>query len=78
MPRLKCNLIFVSQLIDETNCVVYFTKTLCVMQDCTSKMLIGAGERRDGLYFFQGFRSEKVHKSSRICQFGTNTWDIHL
>lgn len=52
VPRFNCSLISVSQLIDETKCIIQFTKSLCVMQDRTSKMLIGAGERRDGLYFF--------------------------
>ncbi|KAJ1407550.1 Retrovirus-related Pol polyprotein from transposon TNT 1-94 [Sesbania bispinosa] len=65
VPTLSCNLLSISQLTDETtNCVVYFTNNLCVMQDCTSKMLIGVGERRDGLYFFKGIRSEKAHKAS--------------
>lgn len=72
VPKLNCNLISISQLIDEKNCIVHFTDTLCVMQDRTSKMLIGAGERRDGLYFFKGIRSEKAHKASGICQF--NLW----
>jgi transposase InsO family protein len=72
VPTLSCNLISISQLIDETNCVVHFTNDLCVMQDRTSKMLIGAGERRDGLYYFRNIRNEKAHKASRICQF--NLW----
>lgn len=53
VPTLSCNLISISQLIDETNCVFSFTGDLCVMQDHTSKMLIGASERRDGLYYFK-------------------------
>ena len=31
VPKLKCNLISVSQLIDENNCLVVFTKTLCAL-----------------------------------------------
>jgi hypothetical protein len=52
VPELNCNLISISQLSDESNCNVQFTTNLCAIQDRTSKMLIGAGERRDGLYFF--------------------------
>lgn len=51
---LNCNIIYVSQLIDESNCIVQFTDNLCVMQDRTTRMVIGAGERQDGLYFFRG------------------------
>nr|KYP33637.1 hypothetical protein KK1_045502 [Cajanus cajan] len=54
VPTLSCNLLSISQLTNETNYVVYFTNNLCVMQDCTLKMLIGVGEQRDGLYVFKG------------------------
>nr|KYP35014.1 hypothetical protein KK1_043972 [Cajanus cajan] len=33
---------------------------MCAIQDRTSKMLIGAGERRDGLYFFRETLMKKV------------------
>lgn len=62
VPGLNCNLISVSQLIDDMDCVCQFTNSLCIMQDRTSKTLIGVGERRDGLYHFRGIRHEKVCK----------------
>ena len=54
MPGLTCNLFSVSQFIDHSNSIVSFTRHMCVMQDHTLRMLIGAGERRDGLYYFKG------------------------
>ena len=42
------------QLIDGTKCTVKFTNLFCVMQDRCSGSLIGAGERRGGLYFYRG------------------------
>ncbi|KAK3012177.1 hypothetical protein RJ639_010476 [Escallonia herrerae] len=45
VPGLTCNLIYVSQLIDHSDCFVQFTNSLCVIQGRTSRMLIGAGER---------------------------------
>ena len=48
VPKLNCNLISVSQMMDELKCVVQFTDKLCVVQDRISRALIGAGERRDG------------------------------
>jgi hypothetical protein len=53
VPNLQCNLISVSQLIDESNCIVQFTNRFCIIQDHTSKMVIGAGEQREGLYYFK-------------------------
>ena len=64
VPKLRCNLISVSQLTDDVNCLVLFTNKLCVMQDCTSRMLIGAGEHKDGLYLFRGTHKIKAYQTS--------------
>jgi len=53
VPGLPYNLIYVSQLVDYFNCTIQFTHNMCVIQDCTSRMLIGEGERRDELYYFK-------------------------
>jgi len=53
VPGLTCNLIYVSQLTDDHDCFVQFTKHLCVIQDHTSRMLISADKRQDRLYFFR-------------------------
>lgn len=52
-PGLNCNLISVTHLIDDMHCVLQFTKQLCVIQDPSTRTLIGAGERRDDLYYFR-------------------------
>jgi len=51
---LSCNLIFVLQLIDYSNYTIQFTHNICVIQDHTLRMLLGASKRRDGLYYFKG------------------------
>lgn len=38
------NLISMSQLVDGSNCDVQFTNTIFVIQDYTSKVVIGTGE----------------------------------
>jgi len=53
VPNLQCNLISLSQLMDDLDCIVHFVDKLCVLQDRISRTLIGAGERRDGLYYFR-------------------------
>lgn len=69
VPKLNCSLIYVSQLIDEAKCIVQFTNSLCVMQDHTSRILIGVGERINGLYFFRGIRHEKAFKVDGVSSF---------
>ncbi|WVZ23541.1 hypothetical protein V8G54_002085 [Vigna mungo] len=60
VPKLSCNLISVSQLSDESNCIIQFTNKLCVLQDRTSRMLIGAGKRKDGLYYLYGVQKIQI------------------
>jgi len=69
VPELTCNLISVSQLTEQCDCFVQFTKTLCVIQGLTSKMLIGAGERRDRLYYFRGTPRINAMKTDCVVQF---------
>ena len=54
VPQLHCNLISVSQLIDDSHGFVRFTDSLCAIQDLRSGSLIGACERKDGLYYYRG------------------------
>ncbi|KAL3647015.1 hypothetical protein CASFOL_007983 [Castilleja foliolosa] len=53
VPKLQCTLISVSKLAKELNCFVTFTDAVCVIQDRDSRILIGAGEQRDGVYLFR-------------------------
>jgi len=66
VPELNCNLISVSQMMDELKCVVQFTNKLCVVQDCISRTLIGAGEWRDELYFLRGVRNVIAYKTDGL------------
>lgn len=52
VPSLSCNLISVSQLMDDCLCDVFFTHNMCIFQDRKTRIAIGAGERRGGLYYF--------------------------
>ncbi|CAH9072026.1 unnamed protein product, partial [Cuscuta epithymum] len=53
VPKLNCSLISVSQLAEDLDCFIQFTANICAIQDGNSRRLIGAGERRNGLYYFQ-------------------------
>ncbi|KAJ4769803.1 Retroelement pol polyprotein-like [Rhynchospora pubera] len=52
VPCLNCNLIALSKLIEDNQCIVTFTDTMCVVQDLTTRMPIGVGKLRDGVYFY--------------------------
>ncbi|KAI4346279.1 hypothetical protein L6164_013345 [Bauhinia variegata] len=68
VPKLSCNLISVSQLSDEQNRIVQFTNRMCVMQDLTLRMLIGAGKRRGVLYYYKGITNHEACKTECLNQ----------
>lgn len=52
VPEFHRRLISVSHLLYDNDWRVQFTSTLCAIQDRPSRILIGAGEKRGGLYYF--------------------------
>ncbi|CAH9128927.1 unnamed protein product, partial [Cuscuta epithymum] len=69
VPGLNCHLISVSQLIDESDCLITFTDSFCAIQDRHSRNLIGAGERRDGIYYFRRVPTLHVVHTSALTEF---------
>ncbi|KAG7593962.1 GAG-pre-integrase domain [Arabidopsis thaliana x Arabidopsis arenosa] len=68
VPDLSCTLISLARLLRDMSCFALFTDKVCVLQDRTTKMLIGAGEERDGVYHFKGAVSASashVRKSTK-------------
>ncbi|RVW97398.1 Retrovirus-related Pol polyprotein from transposon TNT 1-94 [Vitis vinifera] len=63
VPKLNCNLLSVSQLIDDLHCIVQFNSYMCAIKDHTRE-LIGTGVRRDGLYYFGGAEGDSVQHVS--------------
>ena len=64
VPDLKCTLISVAKLLKQTNCLALFTDSICVIQDRFSRILIGAGKERDGVYYLTEVVSAKSHRAS--------------
>lgn len=60
---LNCTLISVSKLLKQTGGVAMFTDTLCVLQDRFRRTLIGAGEERDGVYYFKDVMAARIHRA---------------
>ena len=63
VPSLDCTLISVSKLLKHSNCFALFTDTIVVLEDRSSKTLIGAGEERDGVYFFRDVRVGRANRA---------------
>ena len=62
-------MIFVSQLLDDSNLVVQLTNKICVIQDRNSRMLIEAGEQCEGLYFLKGVAPIRAYKTTSIASY---------
>ncbi|RVW92060.1 Retrovirus-related Pol polyprotein from transposon TNT 1-94 [Vitis vinifera] len=59
VPSFKVDLMSVSRVTKDLNCSVTFFPHWCILQDLTTRMTIGLGEQRDGLYYLVALASEK-------------------
>jgi hypothetical protein len=66
VPNLNCNLISISQLLQDADYIVYFTKTMCVIQDRISRMMIGAGEQSEGLYVLSVVTPVRAYQANGV------------
>lgn len=53
IPSFKYNLLSVHHLTKNNHCAVIFFPTFCLLQDLTSKKMIGAGEERNDICYFK-------------------------
>ncbi|XP_019101934.1 PREDICTED: uncharacterized protein LOC104699200 [Camelina sativa] len=60
LSGLKCNLIYVSQLVADLDVVMQIADKGCVIQDRITRSVTGAGELKDRLYFFRRLREFRV------------------
>ena len=58
VPKLLCNLLSVSKLTKDSNCLVKFYDSYCEFQDHHSKKMIGSARMVDGLYYFDDSTTE--------------------
>ena len=73
-PKLSNNLLSISKITKHLNCSVIFHSTHCVFQDNLTKMTIGIGKERDGLYYWEDNRGITI--STRGFQTKSGTSDI--
>jgi len=53
VPNLTCNHMPVARLVKDLNCTMTFCDDFSILQDRTSRTLIGVGEQRDVVYFYK-------------------------
>lgn len=63
VSNLSCNLVFIAKITKELNCSVTFFNDSYVLQDRASRMPIGVGGQRDGVYFY-GKASLKIQSNA--------------
>lgn len=63
VSNLNCILLSVAKLLKQTGCLALFTETLCILQERFTRNLIGAGEKRNGVYVY---RDITFIKSNRV------------
>ena len=61
VSKLSCNLLSISKLTRDLNCVTNFTSSTCVIQDQISGRMIGNAKEFYGLYYFENLPSMSSH-----------------
>ena len=66
VPNFTYNLMSISRLVKDLNCVVIFSPSGCLLQDSISKKILGRGYERDGTTLVI-LRECFIFRSSCIC-----------
>ncbi|XP_059599280.1 retrovirus-related Pol polyprotein from transposon RE2 isoform X2 [Vitis vinifera] len=72
VPKLSCNLLSISKLTRDLNCVAKFSSSHCLFQDLASGMMIGNAKESKGLYWFRaaGKQDSQAHHSRGCALLG--------
>ncbi|XLR35261.1 hypothetical protein S83_063161, partial [Arachis hypogaea] len=72
IPSFRVNLISVSSLLKLSNCTVLFSDLAFIIQDRTSKKVIGRGDETDDLFLLQSPFTVHTRSSVHSCRSVTN------
>lgn len=89
IPYFKYNLLFVSQITKELQCLVAFFPDFCIFQDFYNGQVLGIGKEEHGLYLLKGNslqKSQLLNKcahtanlsSESISSESTHLWHLRL
>ncbi|KAK3041993.1 hypothetical protein RJ639_002301 [Escallonia herrerae] len=79
VPNLSCNLLSISKITQDLNCVVNFSSTHCLFQDLDSGKMIGNAKESKGLYRIRTDDQQDTrahHGENSISQEEYQFWDI--
>ncbi|XP_031256086.1 uncharacterized protein LOC116114071 [Pistacia vera] len=74
VPRLSCNLLSVSKLSKDSNCLVTFFDSHCEFQDWNLGTMIGSAKMVDGLYYF----NDNLTKNKQAFSLSNPILDLSL
>lgn len=78
IPQLKCDLISLGQLMEETDYFITFSNSLCVIQDPISRMPIGVGKRNDRVFINRPLQLSSLFVGSTTSIDSNTLWHLHL
>ena len=75
VPKLDCNLLSISKLTRDLNCMTKFCSNRCEFQEVDSGKVIGSAEMHGGLYLLKGYQdlSKQVHHSNCLSKSSFNS-----
>ena len=66
VPSLNCNLISISQFINDIFCTIIFTNKFCNIQDPNMRILIRVDETRRAVYFYKDTIATEIQTNKVI------------
>ena len=72
LPQFSFNLIFVSKLTHTLDCNFLFFPNYCLIQDLSTKLIIGRGQESEGLYIL-----EKEAPTFIACSRVVTSFELH-
>lgn len=69
VPKLPCNLLSISKITKDLNCLIQFSQDTCLFQDHLGKT-IGSAKGSGRLYYFEDFGVQKQALNS-VCDFSS-------
>lgn len=79
VPNLTCNLLFISKLTKDMNCVTKFFPTHCKFQDLNSGRMIGNAKESEGLYLLKSDNQlEEQSQSAHFAIVSQSAEDLNL
>ena len=78
IPALTCNLLSLATLTRQLSCLVILSPKFCVLQEFSSRTVIGVGEEHGGVYWLRSLGSSARASSALQPTTSTTSWHRRL